>query len=53
MGAHCEGVEEEMEMLKLEVQERDRILVNNQEEMNSLHEQLAEVRGQRGQYEIQ
>lgn len=46
LATHCEGVEEQMEMLKVEIRERDRILINNQEEMNSLNEQLAEVRGQ-------
>ena len=47
LATHSEGVEEEVEVLKLEVRERDRILLNNQEELNSLNEQLAEVRGQR------
>lgn len=39
-------MEEQLEVLKVEVRERDRILANNQEEINLLNEQLAEVRGQ-------
>ena len=48
LSARCEGVEEELEVLRLEVRERDRILANNQEEMNLLNEQLTEVRGVKG-----